>query len=85
MQHPREPLRLLRTNSRKSAAAVLARELPNRANSPLGRAPQHCVGAATQLDKKKWGRNKGRPRLSRVRRAARLRRRHNGTPLRDKR
>jgi len=37
------------------------------------------------LDKKKWARNKGQHRLSRTRRAARLRRRHNETPLRDKR
>jgi hypothetical protein len=83
MHHLREPLRLLRSNSRKSAAAVVARELPNRASSPPGRAPQHRVAAATPPDKRKWVRNKGR--LSRTKRAARLRRRHSGTPLRDKR
>jgi hypothetical protein len=83
MYHPRGPPLLLRSNSRKSAAAVVARELPNRASSLPGRAPQPRVAAATPLDKKKWVRNKGR--LGRTRRAPRLRRRHNGTPLRDKR
>jgi hypothetical protein len=58
MHHPREPLRLLRSNSRKSAAAVVARELPNRASSPPGRAPQHRVAAATPLHNKTWLRNR---------------------------
>jgi hypothetical protein len=83
LHHPREPLRLLRSNSRKSAAAVVARELPNRASSPPGRAPQHRGAAATLRDKKTWFRNKVRP--SKTRRAARLRHRHNGTEVRDKR
>jgi len=58
MHYPREPLRLLRSNSRKSAAAVVARELPNRASSPPGRAPQHRAAAATPLHNKTWLRNR---------------------------
>jgi hypothetical protein len=83
MHRPQKPLRLLRSNSRKSAAAIVARELPNRASSPPGRAPQHRGAAATPRDKKTWVRNKVRP--SKTRPAARLRHWHNGTEVRDKR
>lgn len=90
----RRSLRLRR--SRKSAAAMptaaATRELRNRTSGKIWPAradrsalrPQHRprAAAATPRDKKRRVRNKGR--LSRAGRAARLRRRHNGTSLRDK-
>ena len=81
MRHPREPLRLLRSNSRESAAAGVARELPNRASSPPGRAWQHRA-AVTPLHNKTWLRN--RVCFSRIRRAAPLGRLHDKTLLRNK-